>query len=111
MIDCLVDTLPRGGPAHIPEVDGEPGYRVARAAPSLSAFSLAHAIWGWVRPPKPQSVPAMTFSAPSSSTKRRMRCATSSGCSMPSVACETMPGMRILPDRQLHVLPHRVFVL
>src|SRR5262249_34976910 len=73
----------------------EPAYmpcRLARCAPSASALSLAQAICGWVRPPKPQSAPAMTFSAPTRRAKRRMRWATSSGCSTPSVACEIMPG-------------------
>jgi hypothetical protein len=37
---------------------------LAIAAPSRSTRSLAHAIWGWTRPPRPQSVPAMTFSPP-----------------------------------------------
>jgi hypothetical protein len=37
---------------------------LAIAAPSRSARSLAQAICGWTRPPRPQSVPAMTFSWP-----------------------------------------------
>src|SRR6476646_146514 len=37
---------------------------VASLAPSASAPSLAQAICGWTRPPRPQSVLAMTFSRP-----------------------------------------------
>jgi hypothetical protein len=37
---------------------------VASFAPSASVASFAHAICGWIRPPNPQSVPAMTFSRP-----------------------------------------------
>ena len=37
---------------------------VASFAPSSNAVSFAHAIWGWTRPPRPQSVPATTFSRP-----------------------------------------------
>src|SRR5205085_7874029 len=66
-----------------------------RAAPSTSALSFAHATCGWVRPPKPQSQPAITFSRPSTSTSRRSRSATRSGCSTTSVACVTTPGTRI----------------
>ena len=39
---------------------------VARAAPSERASSFAQQIWGWTRPPRPQSVPATTFSRPTS---------------------------------------------
>src|SRR5262249_6213057 len=62
------DRLGRSAQIPAPGRQGLPGYRAARAAPSASAFSFAHAICGWVRPPKPQSVPAMTFSAPSRRT-------------------------------------------
>src|ERR1700722_1891646 len=37
---------------------------VASLAPSASACNLAQAICGWMRPPRPQSVPAMTLSRP-----------------------------------------------
>lgn len=37
---------------------------VASFAPSASVASFAHAICGWILPPNPQSVPAMTFSRP-----------------------------------------------
>jgi hypothetical protein len=43
--------------------------------------SLAQAICGWTRPPRPQSVPAMTFSWPTISANVMMRSASSSGCS------------------------------
>ena len=33
----------------------------AGSAPSRRTRSLAQAIYGWTRPPRPQSVPAMTF--------------------------------------------------
>jgi hypothetical protein len=35
---------------------------VANLAPSDSACNYAHASCGWMRPPNPQSVPAITFS-------------------------------------------------
>src|SRR4029078_7040541 len=74
----------------IPDLD-------ASSAPCTSERSFAPEICGWVRPTQPQSVPAITFAGPTRLAKRRMRCATSSGCSMPSVACETSHGIRILP--------------
>src|SRR5258705_9347678 len=40
--------------------------RLASCAPSVNAAILAQASWGWSRPPSPQSVPAMTFSRPTS---------------------------------------------
>ncbi len=43
------------------------------------------------RPPRPQSVPAITFSRPTRLAKARMRSATSSGCSTTSVAWLTTP--------------------
>jgi len=39
-------------------------------APSAKAASFAHAIWGWTRPPRPQSVLAITFSRPTICAKR-----------------------------------------
>lgn len=43
---------------------------VANFAPSTSDRSFAQAIWGCVRPPNPQSAPAITFSFPSSAANR-----------------------------------------
>ena len=60
--------------------------RLASAAPAASASSFAHAICGCTRPPRPQSVEAMTRSRPTRSAKRRIRSATSSGCSTTFVA-------------------------
>ncbi len=37
---------------------------VASAAPAESVSSFAHAMSGWMRPPNPQSVDAITFSRP-----------------------------------------------
>jgi hypothetical protein len=45
----------------------------AISAPCASARSLAQAICGCVRPPKPQSAPAIIFSGPTRRAKRRMR--------------------------------------
>src|SRR5262245_9832983 len=59
---------------------------VANRAPSDNAFNLAQTSWRCSRPPRPQSVPAMTFSRPIKLAKRRMRSATSSGCSTTLVA-------------------------
>src|SRR6185437_12528151 len=53
--------------------------------------------FGMERQPKPQSVPAMTFSLPTRLAKRWMRCDTSSGCSTTSVEWVTTPGITILP--------------
>ena len=60
--------------------------RLASLAPSTNDRSLAHATSGCTSSPapevpKPQSVPAMTRSRPTTFAKRTMRCATSSGCS------------------------------
>ena len=60
--------------------------REAIRAPSTMARSLAQATSGCTSSPapdvpKPQSVPAITRSRPTTSAKRTMRCATSSGCS------------------------------
>src|ERR1700720_3664480 len=60
--------------------------RLASAAPCTNASSLAQAICGWIRPPRPQSVEAMTRSRPTRSAKRRIRSATNSGCSTTLVA-------------------------
>ena len=78
--------------------------------PSTSASSLAQAICGWMRPPRPQSVAAMTFSRPAASAKRSMRSATSCGCSTTLVAWLTMPGTSTRPS-QVDVLPHPPLVL
>ena len=51
----------------------------------------------WTRPPRPQSVPAMMFSRPTIAAYRRMRSATSCGCSTRLVAWLTTPGISILP--------------
>ena len=84
---------------------------LASAAPWASASSLAQAICGWMRPPRPQSVPAMTFSRPTSLAKRTMRSATSSGCSTTLVAWLTTPGMMILPSGSFTSCQTRPFVL
>src|SRR5262249_24088943 len=69
-----------------PHADHPQSWRVARAAPSTSASSLAQAICGWTRPPRPQSVDAITRSRPTRFAKRTIRSATSSGCSTTFVA-------------------------
>src|SRR5262249_79767 len=84
--------------------------RVAIFAPSTSEASFAHMMVGWTRCAnglwaKPQSVPPMTFSRPTISARRTMRCATSSGCSTILVAWLMTPGISTLPggsftDRQ-----------
>src|SRR5262245_2006732 len=76
---------------------------LARTAPSTNALSLAHWIDGWtlaLKGPceKPQSVPAITFSRPTSLASRTMRCATSSGCSIKLVAWVTTPGTSVAPS-------------
>ena len=55
---------------------------------------------GWERAnvPKPQSVPAMTFSLPTTLAKRTMRSATRSGCSTKLVTVSITPGIRTLPS-------------
>ena len=58
----------------------------ASRAPSARALNFAHITVGWTlgRPadvPKPQSVPAMTFSRPTRLAYCTIRCATTSGCS------------------------------
>ena len=83
----------------------------ANAAPCASASSLAQAIIGWTRPPSPQSVAAMTRSLPTPLVKRRMRCATSSGCSTTFAAWLTTPGRMILPSGSLTSSQTRPFVL
>ncbi len=40
---------------------------LASAAPADNALSFAHATDEWIRPPIPQSVPAITFSRPTAS--------------------------------------------
>ena len=70
---------------------------LASSAPWASASSFSHATSGSTRPkptnvPKPQSVPGMTRSRPTTSAKRPMRCATSSGCSTKLVFVSMTPG-------------------
>ena len=83
--------------------------RESRALPQRRSF--AHAICAWMRPPRPQSVPAMTFSRPTSRAKRTMRSATRCGCSTTLVAWLTTPGMSSLPSGSFDVLPDAPFVL
>jgi hypothetical protein len=72
--------------------------RVASWALSARASNSAQTIFGWSsRPPSPQSVPAMTLSRPTRLAYLTRRSATSSGCSMKSVAWPTIPGMRTFP--------------
>ena len=72
--------------------------RVAGWALSARASNLAQTIYGWSsRPPSPQAVPAMTLSRPTRLAYLTRRSATSSGCSMKSVAWPTIPGMRTFP--------------
>src|SRR5262249_11466266 len=73
------------------------------------ACSFAHIMVGGPRLVKapwanPQSLPAMTFSRPTSLAYCTMRCATSSGGSTRLVVWATTPGMSILPQG------HSVFV-
>ena len=56
-------------------------------------------------------MPAMTFSRPTKLVKRRMRSATSSGCSTTLVAWLTTPGMRILPCGKFDLFPDPPLVL
>ena len=58
----------------------------------FDARSLAQAICGWTRPPRPQSAPAMTFSLPTTSAHVMMRSATSFGYSTRSVGWLTTLG-------------------
>src|SRR4051794_24531084 len=58
--------------------------RLAICAPCTIALSFAQATSGWTSSPapevpKPQSVPAITRSRPTTSANRTIRCATSSG--------------------------------
>ena len=84
---------------------------VAIAAPSASVFSFAQAISGCTRPPSPQSVPASTFSRPTSFANRTIRSATRSGCSTTLVAWLTTPGMISFPAGSFTILPHPPFML
>src|SRR5206468_2998812 len=64
----------------------------------VGMLESGHAILGGpTRGPRPQSVPAITFSRPPSRAYFTRRSATSSGCSTKSLAWPTTPGMRILP--------------
>src|SRR5262245_132465 len=59
---------------------------VAKRAPSAIAWNFAQAILGWFTlVPMPQSVPAMTFSFPTSLAKFTRRSAIACGCSMKSL--------------------------
>jgi formiminotetrahydrofolate cyclodeaminase len=76
---------------------------VARRAPSESADSFAQTIEGCTRLrygvwANPQSVLAMTRSRPTSSARRTMRWATSSGCSTTLVEWLMSPGSRTRPS-------------
>src|SRR5207245_7623109 len=73
----------------------------AMRAPAAIDAILAHAICGSTAEepaivPKPQSVPAITFSRPTTPATLQIRCATSSGCSMKLVTESITPGIRIL---------------
>src|SRR5262249_33680077 len=75
-------------------------------APSTSARSFAQATSGCTSSPapevpKPQSVPAMTRSRPTTPANRMMRCATNSGCSTRCTQCDTTPGTTILSSGNL----------
>src|SRR5262249_13804369 len=75
----------------------------ASRAPSASEASFIHTILESTcsRPakvPKPQSTPAMTFSAPTTRAYCTMRSATSSGCSTKFEVESITPGMMILPS-------------
>ena len=60
----------------------------------VRASSFAQAILpSATRGPRPQSVPPITFSRPTSFAYLARRCATSSGCSMKSLKWPTTPGM------------------
>src|SRR5699024_3717238 len=65
---------------------------LAILAPSPRDWTFAHAMSAWTRPPRPQSVEAITRSVPTASVNRRIRWATSSGCSTTFVAWLTTPG-------------------
>src|SRR5262245_21332141 len=80
--------------------------RDARRAPSARAPSLAHTMVGWIssepaKVAKPQSLPAITRSRPTTLANLTMRSATSSGCSTSTLDCVMMPGIRILPSGSL----------
>jgi hypothetical protein len=66
-------------------------FLLAIAAPSRSTRSLAQAICGWTRPPRPQSVPGDDVFLPTISANVMMRSAISSGGSTRSVAWLTIP--------------------
>ena len=78
-----------------------------RASPTGSRVdALEKAPWA-----KPQSVPAITFSRPTSFASRTSRWATSSGCSTTFVWWVTTPGNEHLALGQLDVLPEPPLVL
>src|SRR6476646_10829262 len=58
----------------------------ARSAPSRRARNFSQASCGWIRPPSPQSVPAITFSRPTMFAYWTILSAISSGCSRTFVA-------------------------
>ena len=82
--------------------------REAMRAPSAIAAIFAHTTSGSTAAcpthvPKPQSLPAITFSLPTSFAYRPMRCAMSSGCSMKFDFDSITPGMSSLPSGSLSV--------
>src|SRR3984957_13596392 len=89
----------RKTPGHV--ADYPQSSLVASLAPSASTCNLAQAICGWMRPPRPQSVPAITFSRPTTLAYRTMRSATTCGCSTILVAWLTTPGISSLPSGSL----------
>src|SRR5882724_6176712 len=75
---------------------------LAILAPSDSERSFAHMMLSCTRLAnglcaKPQSVPPITLSRPTTLASRTSRCATSSGCSTMLVAWLITPGMSFLP--------------
>ena len=56
--------------------------------------------------PKPQSVPAITFSLPTMAANFSSRCATSRGCSTWLVSVSITPGISAFPSGIFHLLPH-----
>src|SRR5262249_61940140 len=82
---------------------------VASRAPSTRLMNFAHTISGSISgrsfglsvDAKPQSELAITRSRPTSLARRRMRSATSSGCSTITDAWVMQPGIRTLPSGSL----------
>ena len=72
-------------------------------APSASAANLAQPTFGSISlvaawEAKPQSLPIITFSRPTSSAYRTVSSAMSSGCSTQLAPLLSMPGMITLPS-------------